>query len=113
MSAIIERVADRETVGVEVWSGLDGQGLPSYAASVDIEVHVRRTDKFIIQGDGSKLAVPLTLYVPPDATVVPGEQDRVTVDSDTFIGAELTSPRRLRAGRDAPDHYRLRCKRGG
>lgn len=106
------RVADRETVSVEAYSGLDAQGKPSYNTEVEIEAHVRRSDSFVITSDGSEVKTPVTLYVEGDEAYLPDERDRVTVDSETFIAMERKTRRRIITGRSTLDHIRLRCREG-
>jgi len=114
MSRLISRIMDLETISVEVFDDYDGEGAPSYSSPIEIEAHAKATDAFVTNPEGStdqKVKAPLTLWVPPDAEVIPGEQDRITRGLEVFIGIELTSPRRLKASTSSPDHYRLRCRR--
>ena len=115
MSVIIERLMSRETVTVEVYSGYDDEGAQSFAAGVTIEAGVIRSDSYIIDREGSRIATPLTLYVSPGQAVTPGEQDRITLSNgDVFSVALVTEPRRIEALRSgSPDHTRCRCTRGG
>ena len=115
MSTIINRMMDQETVTVEVYSGYDGQGKPSFSAGVAISAGVLLTDAFIIGNEGAKISTPLTLYIPPGESVTPGEQDRVTLsDSRVFTVVEVSAPRRIMAARSAePDHTRCQCTKGG
>jgi hypothetical protein len=115
MSVVISRLADTETVTVEVYAAYDGQGRPTFDSEVEILAHVRRTDAYVIAKDGSKVKTPLTLYVPPGQGLTPGEKDRITLsDGDVFTVAEAVSPRRIGASRSSGvDHTRARCTRGG
>lgn len=113
MSVVIDRLLDTESVSVQVYSGADGQGKPSFASAVTIDVHVRRTEDYVIEADGSRTPVPLTLYVPPDASVVPGAEDRITLGSETFTAHRIKPVRRLTADRNSLDHTKVQCKAGG
>lgn len=117
MSRLISRIMNLETISVEVFAEYDGEGAPSYSSPIEIQAHAKATDAFVTNPAGStdqtgeKVSAPLTLWVPPDAEVIPGEQDRITRGSEVFIGIELTSPRRLKSSTASFDHYRLRCRR--
>lgn len=108
------RALDRETVQLQAFAGIDGQGQTSYASAVSFEANVVEETKYITRADGSAVRVSLTLYIVGTATVVPDEQDRVVLtDGRQFIVEEKTVPRGLREARTAPDHTRLRCRREG
>lgn len=117
MSVLLKRVLALETVAYEPFTGVDGQGAPSYGSSVNTQANVEERSmggrgegaRYVIGPDGSEVHVPLTLYIPGDEANVPSEQDRVTVSGSTYIVMERTPIRGLRAARSAPDHYRLRC----
>lgn len=107
------RKLPKETLSLEAFSGIDGQGKPSYDTAVSFEANVLWSDEFITTSDGSEVRVPLTLYVEGDETNVPAEQDHVEVDGVTFTVLERTEPRGLWSARSTPGHYRLRCRQGG
>ena len=117
MSVIIDRLMSRETVSIEAQSGtFDGQGKPGFSAGVDVDCGVIRSDKYVIDPEGAKILTPLTLYVPPDGALTPGDADRVTLSGgDVFTVIEVTAPRRIGAARGSTtaDHTRARCVRGG
>lgn len=111
-----------ETLGLEGFAGLDGQGFPSYDAPVDFEANVVEYDtalrargghEHVITEDGSKIETPLTLYVQGTASVVPDEQDRITRGGTQFIVREKTTVQGLHRLASEPDHFRLRCSREG
>lgn len=109
MSVILDRHVTLETVGVERFAGVDGQGLPTYDTSIDFDVRAVRQDKVVIAADGSKLRTELTLWVPFDADVAfPDERARVTFDSATFIVAEVKDVKDSNA---RIHHRRCRCRR--
>lgn len=96
-----------ETVGVEVFSGLDGQGSPSYQASQDIEARVVREDERIVGSDGTDQKTTLTLWVEGSESPLPDEGDRITYSGTTYIGMDRYE------GRDFENnvtHVRLRCR---
>ena len=109
----------KETVSWEAFSGLDGQGSPSYASPVELEAKVFPYDttmrgqgeRFVVMENGSRIETPLTLYIDGESESVPGEQDRITIDSDrSFIVVEKQVASRLDYSRFEPSHYRLRCR---
>ncbi len=110
-----------ETLELERFSGLNGQGLPSYDSPVDFEANVLEYDfagrsegrQHVIQSDGSVILTPLTLYVRGTADVVPNEQDRIIRDETEHIVRERIAVQGLRRLADEPDHFRLRCSREG
>ena len=63
----------------------------------------------------SKVATPLTLYIPPGQGVTVSEKTRVTLSNgDKFTVVEAKPVRRINASRSSdPDHTRARCTRGG
>lgn len=96
-----------ETVAVEPFSGLDGQGAPSYGASQNIEARVVREDEQVIDADGDEIRTTLTLWVDADESPLPAEQDRVTVDGTVYIGVSRYEGKSFRAD---VTHVRLRCR---
>lgn len=108
-----------ETLELERFDSMDGQGAPSYDTAIDIEANVVEYDasatgkgaSFVTVPDGSQVHTPLTLYMRGDATVVPSEQDRITLsDGRAFIVVEKKPVSGLRKRRTEPDHYRLRLR---
>ena len=110
----------KETIGLERYNGLDGQGLPAYATSVDFSANVLEYDvasigsgrgaQFVTNSDGSITLTPLTLYVQGDESNVPNAEDRITLsDNRTFIVKEKITVHGLLYTRAQPDHFRLRC----
>ena len=61
MSNVIRYLADQEAVTVEVFASRASDGSPSYDSGVEVDVHVRRTDDWVEEPDGSRTATPLTL----------------------------------------------------
>jgi hypothetical protein len=104
-----------EDVGYEAPSGYDGQGKPSFAASVTLSARVVRKESYVLDAEGSQIPTHLTLYFPPTVSVAPREQSRITLtEGDVFTIREVTSPRAIGAARSSePDHYRAKCSRGG
>lgn len=84
MSRTVAR-AGTDTVTVEAFSSVDGQGAPSYDAGTDIEIPVRLDDELVEDVDGSMVRVTLRGWVPSDVTPVPEERDRLTVSGSTYI----------------------------
>lgn len=80
-----------ETVSIEPFDELDGQGAPSYDASQDIEALVKddqtgRDDQgLVVDADGSEVRITLVLWVPGDESPLPNEQDRITRGGSKFI----------------------------
>jgi hypothetical protein len=107
-SVVLGRLLTLETLPVEVFSSVDGQGKPTYDTPVDIEARVLRQDKFVTLANGSQLRTQLTVWVPPDAIVIPGERDRLEWDDELFIVVLFKEVKNRDA---AVTHYRLRCRR--
>ena len=94
-----------ETIGLEAFTSLDGQGSPSYGASVASKAHVLHKDDLAIQADGSEVRSTITLYVGTDVTV-PGHRDRVTpADGIAYIMLESKPVKRFNG---TIDHTRLK-----
>ena len=108
-----------ETMELERFSGLDGQGLPAYEDAVEFKANVveydfaasRRGREFAVDVDGSRVRTPLNLWIHGTASVVPGEQDRVTRGGGRFVVVEKRVVQGLRRLASEPDHYHLRCRR--
>lgn len=103
----LARVAKQETATVEVFSGYDGQGLPSYAPGVDVTAWVRRMTAHIIGADGSEETTTLNVYVPGGSSVVPDREDRITYGGTTYIVRERDDRKRFDGDLD---HALLRCR---
>lgn len=107
-SVTLARHVKLEDLPVEQFTTTDGQGKPSYAASVTIKARVLRQDKLAVAADGSRVRTNLTVWVPPNATVLPDERARVTWETSTFIVVMVKDVK----GRDAQLlHRRIRCRR--
>jgi hypothetical protein len=109
-----------ETLELERFAGLDGQGLPSYETEVEFEANVVEYDfrgartggrEFAVDVDGSEVRTPLNLWIQGTASVVPDEQDRVTRGESPFIVVEKKTVQGLRRLASEPDHYHLRCRK--
>jgi len=104
-----------ETLTLEAFDGMDGQGVTDYGSPVEFAANVMeqaagRGFEFLTLPDGSQVRTPFTLYVRGDESNAPREQDRVVIDSRNYIVVERTAPRGLAYGRDEVDHYRLRVR---
>ena len=107
-SVTLGRHLTLETVQVETALGVDGQGARTYDTPVDVEVRAVRQARMLLQTDGSSIRTVLSLWVPPDAALLPDEQDRITYESKTYFAVEVKDVK----GRDAQlVHRRVRCQR--
>lgn len=100
-------MATTETVAVEPFSSLDGQGAPSYGASQNVEARVVRTDEQTVDADGSDMRTDLTLWVDAGESPLPDERDRLTYGGVTYIVAERVEGKDFGA---SVDHVRVRCR---
>lgn len=115
----VTRRVPKEALTYEPFDTLDGQGKPQYGSDLTIEAHVREYGgpfgvgrEFIIQNDGSRVAVPLTLWIEGDAPVIPEERGRITLsDGRRFIVVEVKPVSRLHHPRTQPSHVRVRCRK--
>jgi hypothetical protein len=106
-SALLTRLATLETVSVAVFSGVDGQGKPSYAAGVDIQARVQERDQTIDAPDGSKMQVSLSLWLDANQDPRPAQRDKITRGGVDYIVVE----RRIARTTDSAVHnVRLRCR---
>ncbi len=107
-SVALSRMITLETFDVEVYNGVDQQGLPSYDTEVEVEGRVKREDKLVVDSDGSNIKAELTIWVPAREAVLPDQRDRVTYESKTYIVVQVKDVK----GRDAQRiHRRVRCRR--
>lgn len=105
----------KEPVQWEAVTGADGQGMVAYADPVCVMANVVEYDagkgeQYIVMPDGSRVMVPLTLYLDGDTCGVPDKGDRITMDGKPFIVEERKAVRGLRLQRGKNDHYRIRCR---
>ena len=107
-SVVLSRMITMETFDLEVYNGVDHQGVPSYDTEVEVEGRVKREDKMIVDSDGSDIKTELTIWIPEREAVLPDQRDRVTYESKTYIVVQLKDVK----GRDAQRiHRRVRCRR--
>jgi len=102
------RILTKVPVEVEVRTGVDRQGLPSFDSPIEIEAVVRRRDEQVVASDGEKIRTHLTLWIHPDETPIPEEGDRITYESEAFIVAEFKRVEDFQAN---VVHYRNRCRK--
>lgn len=105
---ILDRHLKLETVQVEEFSAVDGQGKPSYTSPVDVEARVIRQDKLVVLADGSQITTQLTVWFPGGTTPLLDNRDRVTFSGELFIVMQTKDVK----DRDAQlAHRRVRCRR--
>lgn len=107
MTITLSRRVSLETVGIEVYGGRDGQGMAEYETEQEIEARVVREDAVVVGSDGTDVKTSLTLWVPGDQNPLPGDQDRITYESEAFIVIDRKEAKTL-AG--VVDHVRVRCR---
>jgi hypothetical protein len=98
-----------ETVQSQAPSGVDGQGLPSYAVAVPIKARVVRTEKVERQPDGSNVAVLAELWIDALQPVLPLEDYKLTL-IDGLVGIVMER-KENRALNGTLDHIKLRLRR--
>ena len=98
-----------EMVQTQAPSGVDGQGLPSYAGAVAIQARVVRTEKVERQPDGSDIAVLAELWVDSAQPVLPLEEYKLTL-VDGLVGIVMER-KENRALSGSLDHIKLRLRR--
>ncbi|KKL08631.1 hypothetical protein LCGC14_2573940 [marine sediment metagenome] len=107
-SVTLSRHVALETVSVEAFLTVDGQGLPTYDSPVDVDARVLQQTKLVVAADGSRIKTALSLWVPSGAALMPDEQDRVTWSSKIYIVMDVKHVK----DRDAQTiHRRVRCRR--
>lgn len=107
MTTLLRRKHETETIGVEVFSSLDGEGAPSYAASVNVSGVAVQEDEVVVGSDGSNERTTLTVYIDGNEDVLPNTDDRLTVDSTKYIVRERKA---VLTFKNEVDHVRLRCR---
>ncbi|KKN44573.1 hypothetical protein LCGC14_0691770 [marine sediment metagenome] len=108
MSVLLSRHATLETVGVEARSGVDGEGAPNYAASVDIKSRVTRSEKVVLNEEGTEVRTVLNVWTPSTSDTLPGRKARLTFGGEKFIVVDLKDVKGLDA---TAEHRRVRCRR--
>ena len=107
-SVTLSRHVALETVSVEAFLTVDGQGLPTYDSPVDVDARVLQQTKLVVAVDGSRTKTSLSLWVPNGAALMPDEQDRVVWSSRNYIVVDVKHVK----DRDAQTiHRRVRCRR--
>ena len=106
-----------ETLTWEVYNGIDGDGAPDFDTAVDLDANVVLYDtaggggeEYLINPDGTRIRISMTLYVQGDVAAVPNEGDRITRSGRVHVVVERTDVAGLYFLPSQPDHYRLRCR---
>lgn len=110
MSVLLKRGLPKDTIGVELPNGLDGQGVQSYQASTNIDGYYTETDEVVFNDDGEQERVTLKVWVDADESTIPTRKSRLTIDGTTYIVKTRKENKRLLAGGGAVDHYKLMCR---
>ncbi len=110
MSVFLKRHATLETMSLEEESGVDGQGMPSYASAVDIDAFVVRSDEVVRTINGEEVKVFATAHVDAEQSVLPEFNHRVTLaDGTVAIVVMREDVKNLQRG--AVDHVELKLRR--
>lgn len=105
------RKVPKETVVVRPFSAVSGKGVVTFGAAVNVEARVLRDSRdYMTSTDGTKIRLPVILYVEGDADYLPKEKDRVELDGANLVVGTRTEPRRLGRTRDEIGHVRLACR---
>jgi len=84
-SVLLARHLTLSDLTLEVLTGVDGQGAPTYDTPVAIQARAVRENKVVDGPDGTRIMTDLMLYVPGTEAVLPNSQDRVGLGTETFI----------------------------
>lgn len=113
MSITLSRSAGLESISVESFTSVDGQGKPTYASAVVIQGRVVREDtkdanSNVRMGSGQEVKTIATIWVNGTVVLLPKIDDRVTL-ADGLVGivAEKKDGKKLRG---ALDHVRYRLR---
>jgi len=107
MTVTLSRRVQLETVEIEVYAGRDGQGMASYDSAVEIEARVVREDAVVMISGGTEVKTVLTLWVPGDQSPLPGDQDRITYESEAYVVVDRKEGKTLKG---VIDHVRAQCR---
>lgn len=109
MSVLLRRQLVLETVQLEVISGLDGQGMPSFDSPVDLEARVVREDAVVRTPAGQDIKTTTTAWFDGEQDPLPNVDDRVTTaDGSVGIVVERIDGKALQRG--TLDHVRIRLR---
>lgn len=106
-SVLLSRMMQQQTITVEAFTGVDGQGKPSYGSAKTTEAVVRAQASVVTTAEGSQLGTDMTLWFRADAPVFAEEQDRVTVDGMKYIAVEVKDVENFGSVRI---HRRVKCQ---
>lgn len=89
-----------DTLEVEPFDDLDGQGAPSYSASQEISARVVLSGERTVDSEGSEVRADLVAWVDSGEDQLPDTRDRLTHDGETYIVINRKERRRLTGGLD-------------
>jgi hypothetical protein len=114
------RALPTETLSWEPFLGLSGTGAPSFDTARDLDANVvlydtarigsGSADEYLIDRDGTRIEIAMTLYVQGDVAAVPVQGDRITRSGIVYLVAERKDVAGLYYLPGQPDHFRLRCR---
>lgn len=107
MSVLLKRHAELETVTVEPYLTVDGQGKPSYDTAAEIVGRVVREDDVARTREGDEIKSVATVWVDGEQSPLPVYNDRVTVTGLVGIVVEHVERRTLR---NVLDHVRVKLR---
>jgi|SRR5690242_1638268 len=108
MTTILHSGRGMITVGVDAIIGVDGQGKPQYATTVDILARVVHQVTLIQKPDGSTINADATLWIDGQQPVLPKEQDQIELPDGTLL--EVLERKDGVTLNGALDHVRLMCR---
>lgn len=112
MTTVLRTGRGMESVLVQAAGGIDGQGKPTYGASVTIKARVVRESVVVLLGDGSQVKSVATLWIDAGQPVLPKEQDQLALTGGTVLVVVIERMERVTLG-GVLDHVRLRCRAEG
>lgn len=90
-----------DTLEVEPFDTLDGQGVPSYSASQTVSARVVLSGERTVDSEGSEVRADLVAWVDSGESHLPDTRDRLTHDDgETYIVINRKERRRLTGGLD-------------
>lgn len=110
MSVILERGSQLEDVSLEVLSGLNGQGKPTYQTAVTVRARVVPGDNVVRNSAGDDVNTIATVWIPASEAVLPRFNDRITT-AGGLVGIVVERMERRTVQTGVLDHVRVRIKR--
>ncbi len=110
MAVILTRQADRVSANVKAAGTINGQGQPTYAAPVTIQVVASRVDDVARASNGDEVKTQMTMWIDAGQSKLPEAQDRVELADGSFSGIVVERLECNTISNRALDHIEIKLR---